>query len=174
MCMYVCVSCFHSSSFSSPSPRYLHSSVLVGPLLVTFGGCEGDVKDNVMPPQECFSSDIQIYNTLCDDRDSWEVVEYPGLPSNSSRYGHSSILEPDNVTMLIYGGFLGTFHSDMLRLNVNCSLYNSQEECVNGSALCAWSVGRGQCVIVGELEPSSDLIYRCDVGECTLLYIIIA
>ena len=137
---------------------------------MTFGGCEGHGAN----PRDCFTSDLHIYNTLCN---SWEVVEFPGLPTNSSRYGHSTVLQPDNTTMLVYGGFLGTFHHDMLRLDVgNCSQYLGEEDCLNGSQLCVWSSAEGQCIMAGVLENGRvrDLSYQCEIGEpCDYGYVYI-
>ena len=137
--------------------RYLHSSVLIGPLLVTFGGCEVDDLN-----ADCFTNTTHVFNTLCD---TWTELSLAGLPGNSSRYGHSSVVDSSDGSLLVYGGFLGTFHHDLLRLVVgDCSQFVTEDACVNGSGLCAWS-GVGECVSVGSISAGSNSTYRCQVGE---------
>ncbi len=143
------------------SVRYLHSAVLLGPLLVAFGGCQGH-----NPDRDCFSRDLLLYNTLCD---SWETVELPGLPANASRYGHTSLVSPRGAggEVVVFGGFVGTLRSDMLRLALgNCSQWQSEEDCVNGTApLCAWRRA-GTCVPVSEVQTDdADVSFLCDAGE---------
>lgn len=158
--------------FRAP-PRYFHSSVLIGPLLITFGGCEGaDLNE-----ANCFRNDTHVYNILCG---TWEELSLPGLPANSSRYGHSSVVDGSDGSLLVYGGYLGTFHHDLLRLNAgDCGQFGTESLCLNGSSLCAWTAGTGECVRVGSM--SGGLTYQCPVGEystvahivceyCTVLY----
>ncbi len=131
--------------------------MLIGPLLVTFGGCEADDVN-----ADCFTNATHIFNTLCG---TWAELSLPGLPGNSSRYGHSSVMDTSDGSLLVYGGFLGTFHHDLLRLVVgDCSQFVTEGSCVNGSGLCAWS-GAGECVSVGTISAGSNLTYQCQVGE---------
>ena len=125
---------------------------------MTFGGCETDADE-----RDCFRNDTHAYNILCD---SWEKLVLPGLPGNSSRYGHSSVIDPTDGSLLVFGGFLGTFHHDLLRLNAgNCSMFESEVDCVNGSGLCAWSEAGGRCVGVESTLVGGNYTYQCQDGE---------
>lgn len=137
----------HISPSFSDSDLYLHSSFLLGPLLVSFAGCQGHGHGRDL---DCFSRDLLLYNTLCD---TWDTVELPGLPVNASRYGHTSLLAPRGGSALVFGGFVGTLRSDVLRLMMeNCSQWTEEADCVNTSSqLCAWRGTEGLCVSVETL-----------------------
>lgn len=159
--LHVHVTCAFVLPFSG-SGRYLHSSVLLGPLLVSFAGCKGDGSE-----QDCFSHDLLLYNTLCE---TWETVEVPGLPANASRYGSASLVDPqDGGSVVVFGGFVGTIRSDMLRLVVgDCGQWGEESDCVNASGLlCAWRRGEGVCVSMGELQDSYSNVsfMRCAVDN---------
>lgn len=69
-------------------------------------------------------------------QDKWSVLSPPGLPGNASRYGYTAVTSSN--TMLIFGGFNGQCHNDILLFNSgNCTYYNSKETCRNMS-LCMW------------------------------------
>ena len=142
---------------SSGSSHYLHSIVLFGPLLIVFGGCQGSTKG------DCYTNEMTVYNTRCD---SWNTVKYPGLPVNSTRYAHSAILHQDNNSLLIFGGFFGNLHHDMLQLYFgNCSVHLSKSDCLAESAFCVWSnAERGSCMSVMEAESIDNTSYNCDIG----------
>ena len=139
----------------SGSQHYLHTMTMFGPILLIFGGCRGSALD------DCFSNELSVYNTLCD---TWKVVDYPGLPSNSSRYSHSASSHQNSL--FVFGGFFGGLHHDMLRLNVtNCSIHQSVNECLNQSAFCAWSSAeQGHCMSVTEAGNFENVTYGCVVG----------
>lgn len=145
----------------SASVRYLHSSFLLGPLLVSFAGCQGHASD-----VDCFSRDLLLYNTLCD---TWEEVELPGLQANASRYGHSSLLDPRDGSAIVFGGFVGTLRSDILRLVAgNCSQWREMADCVNASSmLCAWRSGEDLCVSVGTIQAGGENVTfpGCSVAQ---------
>ena len=129
----------------------------MGPLLLSYGGCQGHGEEI-----DCFSSDLLAYNPLCD---TWEKVKLPGLPPNASRYGHSSLIDPNDGSVLIFGGFIGTLRDDMLRLVMgNCSRWSDEMECVNKSSLCAWS--EGECMSVGKTRRTATVTYACSLSEC--------
>lgn len=132
--------------------------VLFGPLLLVFGGCQGSLGD-------CYTNEFAIYNTYCD---SWEVVEYPGLPFNSSRYSHSAILHERSNSLLVFGGFSGRLRHDLLQFNLpNCSIYNSKNDCLHNSSFCAWSDGeQGHCISVVEVRDVENVTYGCAIGMC--------
>ena len=110
---------------------------------MSFAGCEG-------ASQECFSRDLLLYNTLCD---TWDQVELPGLPANASRYSHTSLLDPQDGSAVVFGGFVGTLRSDVLRLVAgNCSQWTEMADCLNAfSMLCAWRNAEEICVFTGTL-----------------------
>ncbi len=119
-----------------------------------------------MDAADCFRNDTHVFNTLCG---SWAELSLPGLPGNSSRYGHSSVVDGSDGSLLVYGGFLGTFHHDLLRLVAgDCGQFSTEGACVNGSGLCAWSnSGAGGCVRVGSVGVG-DLTYQCSIGEYSI------
>ena len=131
--------------------------MVVGPLLIVFGGCQGTTDG------DCYTNEMTVYNTRCD---SWNTVMYPGLPMNSSRHAHSATLHQDSNSLLIFGGFLGNVHHDMLQLYLgNCSVHLSRSDCLQESAFCAWSnAERGRCVSVMEAESVDITSYNCDIG----------
>jgi hypothetical protein len=141
---------------TSGSSHYLHSIVLFGPLLIVFGGCQGSTKG------DCYTNEMTVYNTRCD---SWKTIEYPGLPVNSTRYAHSATLHQESNSLLIFGGFFGNLHHDMLQLYFgNCSVLLSKNDCLE-SAFCVWSSAeRGSCVSVMEAESIDSTSYNCDLG----------
>lgn len=138
--------------------------VLFGPLLLVFGGCQGSGSDG-----DCYTNSLTVYNTHCD---SWEVVRYPGLPLNSSRYSHVANLHEDSNSLLIFGGFIGGLHHDMLQLHFkNCSIYSSQNVCLQNSAFCAWFGGdQGRCVSVNEIKGAENTTFGCAAGMYILVY----
>ena len=142
--------------------RYLHSSVLLGPLLLSFAGCQGHGDS-----QDCFSQDLLLYNTLCD---AWFVVELPGLPANASRYAHTAVLDPrtSEGAMVVFGGFIGTTRGDMVRLEMGeCESYVTEADCVNRSVLCVWMTEEERCesVLVLEQLPGSNVSFACPLGK---------
>ena len=140
----------------SGSPHYLHTMSLFGPLLVVFGGCQGD-------EQSCYTNEMTLYNTLCD---TWKVVEYHGLPANSSRYGHTAISHQSSNSLLIFGGFFGVLHHDMLQLHIaSCSIHQTKHDCLYLSDFCAWCGGeQGHCVPVVETDCEESASYSCDIS----------
>ena len=143
--------CIHSGS-----RHYLHTMSLFGPLLLVFGGCQ----DN---GRSCYTSEMTIYNTLCD---TWKIVEYHGLPMNSSRYGHSAILHQSSNLLLVFGGFFGALHHDMLQLRItNCSIHQSKYDCLHLNDFCVWSDAElGRCVSVVEADSGETATYGCDIS----------
>ena len=141
----------------SGSYHYLHSITLIGPLLIVFGGCQSSVRD------DCYRNEMTVYNTLCD---SWSTVEYSGLPMNSSRYSHSAILHQSSSSLLVFGGFFGNLHHDMLQLHLgNCSVHLTKSDCLLQSVFCAWSnTEDGRCVSVLEADSNDDIAHGCETG----------
>lgn len=112
--------------------------------------------------RDCFKNDLHVYNTLCD---SWEEAIFPGLPGNSSRYGHNSVVDPVDGSLLVFGGYLGALHHDVLKLELgNCSRYGNEVDCVNNSGLCVWTSRTGECVRVGPAVEEG-VVYNCAVGR---------
>ena len=136
--------------------RYLHSTTFLGPLLLSFGGCQDK--------QDCFSSDLLVYHTLCG---TWQKLDTPGLPANASRFAHSSVLDPVDGSLLVFGGFVGTLRADMLRLvSSNCSRWINQEDCLRiAGPLCAWRKQEGKCVAISKAD-GEDVTYSCPIGMC--------
>ena len=44
------------------------------------------------------------------------LVKYPGLPGSARRYGHSSVFDSSNSSVLVFGGFNGLILGDMFKL----------------------------------------------------------
>lgn len=106
---------------------------------------------------------MTVYNTLCD---SWNTVKYPGLPMNSTRYAHSAVLDQENSSLLVFGGFFGSLHHDMLQLYLgNCSVHLSEGACLEENGFCVWSrAEHGRCVSVLDAGSSDGTSYNCDIG----------
>ena len=128
---------------------------------MSFAGCKGDGSR-----QDCFSHDLLLYNTLCR---TWQTVEVPGLPANASRYGSASLVDPrDGGSVVVFGGFVGTIRSDMLRLVAgDCGQWGEESDCVNASGLmCAWRREEAVCVSVGELQGYTNVSFmQCAVDN---------
>lgn len=77
----------------SPSPRFFHSSCLVGRKLVIFGGWDGDVS--------CFG-DLWLFDT---DTFVWMQPRTAGF-SPTARYGHTMTLLPDGRLIMFGGAFI--------------------------------------------------------------------
>ena len=94
----------------------------------------------------------------------WSTYQFPGLPQDTSRFGHTSLLTNNN-NMLIYGGFHGVmFHELLLFEIVNCSMYIDEEECVNDT-FCGWIESVALCTRLDLSLNISDLVLECDFGE---------
>ncbi len=145
----------------SGSTRYLHTLSLLGPSLLSFGGCRDT--------QDCFSSDLELYNVQCN---TWETLKVPGLMSNDSRLKHSATWDSVDRSLLVFGGYVGTLRGDMLRLvHGNCSRWNSLEECEETAGpLCAWEGEEmtGSCVPIGAATITNSY-YFCPSNGILLL-----
>eukprot|EP00731_Ephydatia_muelleri_P020317 Em0013g44a len=137
---------------------YLHSVVLIGDLLLAYGGC-GDTSPT------CFQSTLHVYNIVCGQWMNDTLVKYPGLPGSARRYGHSSVLDSSNSSVLVFGGFNGLILGDMFKLVIgNCDMFKSVQDCGNGSVFCGWSASKNQCI--STIEASVDTSYNCRRDEC--------
>ena len=67
-------------------------------------------------------------HTVCNE---WQKVNYPGLPGNAGRYGHSALLDPTNNSTFVFGGFQGTLLSDLLRFATGMCQPRSQAPAVH-------------------------------------------
>ena len=57
-----------------------------------------------------FPLQLFFLNLVCD---SWTFVDARGLYGNSSRFGHSAVVDPSGM-MAVFGGFIGRAHHDLL------------------------------------------------------------
>lgn len=133
----------------------------MGPSLLSFGGCRNT--------QDCFSSDLELYNIQCN---TWETLQVPGLMGNDSRLKHSATWDSADQSLLVFGGYVGTLRGDALRLiHGNCSRWGNLEECEESAGpLCAW-VGdemAGSCVPIGAATITNSY-YLCPLNGMFLI-----
>ncbi|XP_066535250.1 attractin-like protein 1 [Hoplias malabaricus] len=120
--------------------RYLHSAVLVGGVMLVFGGNTHN-DTSVSTGAKCFSADFLSYDIACDE---WTVLPKPDLYHNVNRFGHTAVVS--NSSMLVFGGFSGVMLSDVLVFkSASCEAFTEEQLCRNAGpgVRCEWV--RGYC-----------------------------
>lgn len=126
---------------SSGSVRYLHSAVWLGDLMLVFGGNTHN-DTSISYGAKCYSPDFMAYDPVCN---SWRYLDLKKLPPNAERYGHIAQAYTESSGrsyMLIFGGFTGVLHSDILIYEPgSCSVYTNQTSCVTSypGRVCVWT-----------------------------------
>src|ERR1700735_5119891 len=59
---------------------------------------------------KCFTSEVLVYDIACD---RWSSMDPPNIPTDLSRYGHSSVLYKNAI--YIHGGFNGVMLNDIVK-----------------------------------------------------------
>ena len=97
---------------------------------------------------------------------TWQKLELPGLLANDSRTKHSTVLDPEDSSLLVFGGFVGTLRADMLRLSHgNCSQWGSSDDCgEEGGPLCVWEEEKERCVPVSQ-STINNSTYSCALSK---------
>ncbi|KXJ23470.1 attractin-like protein 1 [Exaiptasia diaphana] len=130
---------------SSGYRRFLHSSVMMGDMLIVFGGnAHNDTANKSEKKAKCFTIDTFMYNTRCN---VWSKISTEPLTSLNGRYGHTAVQA--NGTMYIFGGFQGTMLNDMLTYTPgDCSAYTNKTSCFQASSSygCARDVKKDSCI----------------------------
>lgn len=94
----------------APVPRFLHSAVLVGGLMLVFGGnTHNDTAFSY--GANCYSADFLAYDIACN---SWHTLSKPpNLYLDVARYGHAAVIHKNE--MYILGGFNGQMLGSVVR-----------------------------------------------------------
>ncbi|XP_061693786.1 attractin-like protein 1 isoform X2 [Syngnathoides biaculeatus] len=118
--------------------RSLHSSALLGGILLVFGG--NTHNDTALSNgAKCFSADFLAYDIACDE---WSVLPPPDLHADVNRFGHSAVVS--NGSMFIFGGFSGLLLNDVLVYTpASCQAFSAPVPCAAaGPGLrCRWLDG---------------------------------
>jgi len=128
----------------SNQPRMLHSSVIIGRMLVIYGGSNHHhlkIKD---ADKKCYSHDALVYNIDCN---SWREVSSSRLLNSLGRFGHTAVQY--NRTMYIFGGFDGAPRNDIIPITIgNCSGFPTRTQCLNAPFLanCVWNTAHSRCM----------------------------
>ncbi|CAC5410801.1 Attractin,Attractin-like protein 1 [Mytilus coruscus] len=120
-------------------PRYLHSAVLIGGLMLVFGGNTHN-DTSISLGAKCYSLDFLAYDTECN---KWLEVDVTGLPSNGARYGHTAAVYKRNGQhqMYIIGGFNGMMQDNVMLFSPGDCNYTDPEFCTNSTqgSICVWT-----------------------------------
>ncbi|XP_063432339.1 attractin-like protein 1 isoform X2 [Mytilus trossulus] len=120
-------------------PRYLHSAVLIGGLMLVFGGNTHN-DTSISLGAKCYSLDFLAYDTECN---KWLEVDVKGLPSNGARYGHTAAVYKRNgkTQMYIIGGFNGMMQDNVMLFSPGDCNYTDPEFCTNSTqgSICVWT-----------------------------------
>lgn len=127
---------------SSPEGRFLHSGLtFLGRLFIFGGNSHNDTAYSV--GTKCFTSDVLIYDIDCE---TWSTILPPDLPTDLSRYGHSTLFYENSV--YIYGGFNGVMLNDLIKYTpASCDVF-SFSACLEKSAYgmsCEWNQTSNKC-----------------------------
>ncbi|EDO36874.1 predicted protein [Nematostella vectensis] len=98
---------------SSDQPRFFHSAVLIGHMMLVYGGNTHNMTVASDKLTKCYSQDFLMFDTRCNN---WNKMPTKDLPILSERFGHTAI--QINSTMFIVGGFNGTMLNDVLSYTV--------------------------------------------------------
>ncbi|CAG2228092.1 unnamed protein product [Mytilus edulis] len=120
-------------------PRYLHSAVLIGGLMLVFGGNTHN-DTSISLGAKCYSLDFLAYDTECN---KWLEVDVKGLPANGARYGHTAAVYKRNgkTQMYIIGGFNGMMQDNVMLFSPGDCNYTDPEFCTNSTqgSICVWT-----------------------------------
>eukprot|EP01135_Chromosphaera_perkinsii_P005280 Nk52_evm6s331 gene=Nk52_evmTU6s331 len=143
---------WNSLSGEIPFAIVYHSAVLIGDVIVVFGGNT----DNVDGVGSCFSNKVFLYNFHCD---SWKTASTTGglFMGISGRRGHSAVwnlasAQQGSQSFFMFGGHDGQFQNDMMEfVTPTCGDFSTEQDCLSsGMELCSWcSSGNGKCIISG-------------------------
>ncbi|WAR22177.1 ATRN1-like protein [Mya arenaria] len=159
---------------SSGSPRYLHSAVFLGELMLIFGGNTHN-DTSISYGAKCYSPDFMAYDPKCN---SWSYLNKAELLPDSARYGHIAQPYTDEAgaeKMLIFGGFDGVMLNDIMEYESGtCSLDNGtvcSPDIRGRVCVCTYNsstlVGREDRKIAEQLK-SSELITHYVEPQCTV------
>ncbi|XP_078358816.1 attractin-like protein 1 [Oculina patagonica] len=128
----------------SSVPRYLHSAVLLGGVMLVFGGNSHNGTVQLQSGLPCFSMDFLAYDTACDE---WLRMPESGLLKGAGRYGHTALQV--NRTMYVFGGFQGVVLNDVLSFTPGpCDLIKDKGTCQMhfNSSDCVWNDSTSLCL----------------------------
>ncbi|KAL4231921.1 hypothetical protein ACF0H5_009497 [Mactra antiquata] len=131
---------------SSGSVRYLHTAVMLGELMLVFGGNTHN-DSSTSHGALCYSPDFIAYDPECN---TWKRLNVTSDVEGSARYGH--VAHPyksgDRLYMYIFGGFTGIMMNDLLVYEPgDCSVHQSKNSCItsNHGRVCVWT-NDGLCI----------------------------
>ncbi|XP_020606886.1 attractin-like [Orbicella faveolata] len=128
----------------SSVPRYLHSAILLGKVILVFGGNSHNGTAQLQSMLPCFSMDFLAYDIDCDE---WHRMNESGSLKDAGRYGHTALLV--NRTMYVFGGFQGIVLSDVLSFTpAPCDLIDDKATCQVhfNSSDCVWNDSTSSCL----------------------------
>ncbi|XP_048585207.1 attractin-like protein 1 [Nematostella vectensis] len=154
---------------SSDQPRFFHSAVLIGHMMLVYGGNTHNMTVASDKLTKCYSQDFLMFDTRCNN---WNKMPTKDLPILSERFGHTAI--QINSTMFIVGGFNGTMLNDVLSYTVGeCSVWKDQSTCHQAylHSGCARLLSTGACISpVAAHKRANDAISRpactANPGHC--------
>ncbi|XP_063389635.1 attractin [Cydia fagiglandana] len=138
---------------SAPTPRYLHSAIILSPgIMLVFGGNahNDSAAAAVSNPagSQCYSAGALLYDIRCG---SWRTAP---PPAGAARAAHAAAPLPGarSPTAMFYGGFDGRLRSDALLFEAGspCSSHTNELACVTNAQhacrACAWNSHERTCV----------------------------
>eukprot|EP00794_Sanderia_malayensis_P005708 gene5708-6408_t len=139
----------------SHHPRMLHSASILGRLVIIYGGTSQDHRTQTT--KKCYSNDLLAFDIVCK---KWTKVDTGSLLNQKERFGHTAISV--NRTAYIFGGFEGTFRSDVLPITIgDCVGFSQRTACLQApsTANCVWNKSQLQCLAAekASILPSSQI-----------------
>ncbi|XP_031560764.1 attractin-like [Actinia tenebrosa] len=140
---------------SSSVAQYLHSAVLIGHLMLVYGGNTAISSSAAT----CFDSVFLAYDLICG---KWMTMPKSALPITShGSLGQSGFIY--NRKMFIFGGFNGEMINDLLSYSLgDCSAWKNRTTCLAAHSLsgCFWDPLSNHCVSPSEGFISNDSFER--------------
>ncbi|XP_060806928.1 attractin-like protein 1 [Amyelois transitella] len=145
---------------SAPTPRYLHTAVLVSPgIMLIFGGnahndsAAAALSAPAAAHAKCYSAQPLLYIIRCG---IWRTLSPPPGSSRAALSAASLPLQKRH-TAIILGGFDGRLRSDALLFETGekCSSYKTEVNCLSAShhaaLACVWKTHERICMSLEEV-----------------------
>eukprot|EP00795_Rhopilema_esculentum_P012202 gene12202-2824_t len=129
---------------SSNRPRMLHSSVIVGRMMIVYGGTNHHHENIKEHEKKCYSNDVLVYNIDCK---SWTKIDSKDLFEQKGRFGQTAVSHERK--MYVFGGFDGVPRNDLMAIAIGeCSGFATKTSCLEAPFVsnCVWDKASLRCL----------------------------